>query len=214
MNPTKEELSIMKENKKEILEILKKQSKKPRKYENLVVNLALQKLNTDKFEFDGKMVFNADKTILIYVVANDEAITVPDTVKVIGQMAFMQHQKLKEITIPTSVEKIEKEAFAECDNLAKVVIPASVKGVYGFAFSECDRLKEVVFEGVPEHLGKNSFIGCEQLHTFRVPNGSAQVFRKALHIIDDPDILVIEKDDPIEKKHQQEKGEEEKSKKH
>lgn len=90
----------MKETKKEILEILKKQSKKPIKYENLVVNLALQKLNTDKFEFDGKMVFNADKTILIYVVANDEAITVPDTVKVIGQMAFMQHQKLKEITIP------------------------------------------------------------------------------------------------------------------
>ena len=127
--------------KKEILEILKKQSKKPRKYENLVVNLALQKLNTDKFEFDGKMVFNADKTILIYVVANDEAITVPDTVKVIGQMAFMQHQKLKEITIPASVEKIDKEAFAECDNLTKVVIPASVKGVYGFAFSECDRLK-------------------------------------------------------------------------
>ena len=67
---------------------------------------------------------------------------------------------------------------------------------------------------MPEHLGKNSFIGCEQLHTFRVPNGSAQVFRKALRIIDDPDILVIEKDDPIEKKHQQEKGEEEKSKKH
>lgn len=41
----------MKETKKEILEILKKQSKKPIKYENLVVNLALQKLNTDKFEF-------------------------------------------------------------------------------------------------------------------------------------------------------------------
>ena len=43
----------MKENKKAILEILKKKSKKDGKFENLVLNLALQKIDSDNFEFDG-----------------------------------------------------------------------------------------------------------------------------------------------------------------
>ena len=44
----------MKENKKAILEILKKKSKKDGKFENLVLNLALQKIDSDNFEFDGE----------------------------------------------------------------------------------------------------------------------------------------------------------------
>ena len=39
----------MKENKKAILEILKKNSKKDGKFENLVLNLALQKIDSDSF---------------------------------------------------------------------------------------------------------------------------------------------------------------------
>lgn len=41
----------MKENKKAILEILKKKSKKDGKFESLVLNLALQKIDSDSFEF-------------------------------------------------------------------------------------------------------------------------------------------------------------------
>ena len=44
----------MKEEKKAILELLKASTKKKSKFENLVLNLALQKVNSDKFEFDGK----------------------------------------------------------------------------------------------------------------------------------------------------------------
>lgn len=47
----------MKENKKAILEILKKKSKKDGKFENLVLNLALQKIDSDNFEFDGGAVY-------------------------------------------------------------------------------------------------------------------------------------------------------------
>ena len=51
----------MKENKKAILEILKKKSKKDGKFESLVLNLALQKIDSDSFEFDGDAVYTADK---------------------------------------------------------------------------------------------------------------------------------------------------------
>ena len=51
----------MKENKKAILEILKKKSKKDGKFENLVLNLALQKIDSDNFEFDGGAGYTDDK---------------------------------------------------------------------------------------------------------------------------------------------------------
>ena len=49
----------MKENKKAILDILKKKSKKDGKFENLVLNLALQKIDSDNFEFDGEEIGRA-----------------------------------------------------------------------------------------------------------------------------------------------------------
>ena len=56
----------MKENKKAILEILKKSSKKDGKFENLVLNLALQKIDSDSFEYDGEAVYTNDKKRLVY----------------------------------------------------------------------------------------------------------------------------------------------------
>ena len=53
----------MKKGKKEIIEILKTTTKKESKFENLVLNLALQKMTSDKFEFDGKAVYTADKSL-------------------------------------------------------------------------------------------------------------------------------------------------------
>lgn len=158
--------------------MLKASTKKKSKFENLVLNLALQKVNSDKFEFDGKAVYTADMDTLIYYLLNEEEFTIPDGVKTIGRMAFTQHDQLKKVSIPASVTKIERDSFSECSNLESITIPASVKGVYGFSFAECDKLKEVVFKGLPEHLGRRTFIGCENLRILNVPIGTAEKFKK------------------------------------
>lgn len=106
----------MKEEKKAILELLKASTKKKSKFENLVLNLALQKVNSDKFEFDGKAVYTADMDTLIYYLLNEEEFTIPDGVKTIGRMAFTQHDQLKKVSIPASVTKIERDSFSECSN--------------------------------------------------------------------------------------------------
>ena len=61
----------MKENKKAILDILKKKSKKDGKFENLVLNLALQKIDSDSFEFDGDAVYTNDKKRLVYCMSQE-----------------------------------------------------------------------------------------------------------------------------------------------
>ena len=188
----------MKENKKAILEILKKSSKKDGKFENLVHNLALQKIDSDSFEYDGDAVYTNDKKRLVYCMSQETSFTIPEGVEVIGEMAFRGKKALKNVIIANSVKEIEHDAFYDCDELDNVYVPAGVKVVRSYAFAECDKLKKVTFAGTPEKVGRHTFDDCDQLHDIIVPVGSSKFFRKELHFVDgDTDYLVLE--DPKKK---------------
>lgn len=184
----------MKENKKAVLDILqKKSSKKDGKFENLVLNLALQKIDSDNFEYDGDAVYSSDKKRLVYCMSQATSFTVPEGVTVIGEMAFRSKKQLKNIIFSSTVKEIEHDAFYDCDELDNVYIPANVKEIKGYAFAECDKLKRITFAGVPNKLSRHTFDDCDQLHDIIVPVGTAKEFRKALHFIDgDTDFLVLE----------------------
>ena len=188
----------MKENKKAILEILKKSSKKDGKFENLVLNLALQKIDSDSFEYDGEAVYTNDKKRLVYCMSQETSFTIPEGVEVIGEMAFRGKKALKNVIIANSVKEIEHDAFYDCDELDNIYVPAGVKVVRSYAFAECDKLKKVTFAGTPEKVGRHTFDDCDQLHDIIVPVGSSKFFRKELHFIDgDTDYLILE--DPKKK---------------
>lgn len=188
----------MKENKKAILEILKKSSKKDGKFENLVLNLALQKIDSDSFEYDGEAVYTNDKKRLVYCMSQETSFTIPEGVEVIGEMAFRGKKALKNVIIANSVKEIEHDAFYDCDELDNVYVPAGVKVVKSYAFAECDKLKKITFAGTPEKVGRHTFDDCDQLHDIIVPAGSSKFFRKELHFINgDTDYLVLE--DPKKK---------------
>ena len=183
----------MKENKKAILEILKKSSKKDGKFENLVLNLALQKIDSDSFEYDGDAVYTNDKKRLVYCMSQETSFTIPEGVEIIGEMAFRGKKVLKNVIIANSVKEIEHDAFYDCDELDNIYVPAGVKIVRSYAFAECDKLKKVTFAGTPEKVSRHTFDDCDQLHDIIVPVGSSKFFRKELHFIDgDTDYLVLE----------------------
>ena len=196
----------MKENKKAILEILKKSSKKDGKFENLVLNLALQKIDSDSFEYDGEAVYTNDKKRLVYCMNQETSFTIPEGVEVIGEMAFRGKKALKNVIIANSVKEIEHDAFYDCDELDNVYVPAGVKVVRSYAFAECDKLKKITFAGTPEKVSRHTFDDCDQLHDIIVPAGSSKFFRKELHFIDgDTDYLVLE--DPKKKAEKKEVAE-------
>ena len=188
----------MKENKKAILEILKKNSKKDGKFENLVLNLALQKIDSDSFEYDGDAVYTNDKKRLVYCMSQETSFTIPEGVEIIGEMAFRGKKALKNVIIANSVKEIEHDAFYDCDELDNIYVPAGVKVVRSYAFAECDKLKKVTFAGTPEKVGRHTFDDCDQLHDIIVPSGSSKFFSKELLFIEgDTDYLVLE--DPKKK---------------
>ena len=208
----------MKENKKAILEILKKNSKKDGKFENLVLNLALQKIDSDSFEYDGEAVYTNDKKRLVYCMSQATSFTIPEGVEIIGEMAFRGKKALKNVIIANSVKEIEHDAFYDCDELDNIYVPAGVKVVRSYAFAECDKLKKITFAGTPEKVGRHTFDDCDQLHDIIVPAGSSKFFRKELHFIDgDTDYLVLEdskkKAETAEKKAEKKEVAEKKNKK-
>lgn len=184
----------MKESKKAILKSLSKTAKKNDRFDMLVLNMALQKIDFENFDFDGDAVYTVDHKYLIYCLSQKESISIPEGTEVIGEMAFRHKKALKNIVIPSTVKTIGQDAFYDCDNLDNLYIPASVSTVRGYCFAECGSLKTVTFGGVPKHLSRHTFDDSEDLHRIVVPKGSLKFFQKALHYDPaDDEYLIIEK---------------------
>lgn len=184
----------MKESKRAILKSLMKDGKKGSRFDLQVLSLALQKIDSDDFDFDGEAVYTEDHKRLVYCLSTKDNITIPEGVEVIGEMAFRRKKSLKNIIIPSTVKVIEPDAFYDCDSLDNVFIPASVESIKGYAFADCDALKTVTFGGLPKHLSNHAFEECDDLHAIYIPEGTEKKFHKALHYNSSEDeYLLVEK---------------------
>ena len=65
---------------------------------------------------------------------NDQNVTVPDNVKIIGSRAFHGNGTIVEVTLPASVETVEQNAFESCPSLAAIRFLGTVKSVGANAF--------------------------------------------------------------------------------
>lgn len=186
----------MKETKKSILKVLKKDGKKKAsKFDRMVLLLALQKIESDSFELDGEAIYTDDKHCLVYCLSQNESFVVPEGVEVIGEMAFRRKKNLKSVVLPAGLQKISRDAFYDCDQLDNVYIPASVMDINGYSFAECDGLRTVTFAAKPKHLSRHSFEDSDNLMRVVVPQGTSEAFKKALHYdsIDDEYLFVENK---------------------
>lgn len=75
--------------------------------------------------------------------SNIESITIPSTVKSIGEWAFFDCYKLKNVIIKNGVESIDREAFRNCMSIAEITIPNSVKNISEYVFSGCDSIQKI-----------------------------------------------------------------------
>ena len=72
-----------------------------------------------------------------------ESIALPEGVTSIGNFAFTDNDRLKEITLPQSLTSIGKYAFLWCAALESIALPDGVTSVGNNAFSTCISLKEL-----------------------------------------------------------------------
>ena len=90
-------------------------------------------------------------------------ITIPDSVKSIGNYAFFGYDGQTEIVIPDSVTSIGDAAFYNCASLTEIVIPDSVTSIGNRAFADCYNLTEIVIPDSVTSIGSRAFYNCSSL---------------------------------------------------
>ena len=96
-----------------------------------------------------------------------ESITIPDSVKTIGEKAFRECANLKTVTLGEGVERIGNYAFSS-SGLESITIPDSVKVIESYAFYDCRNLKTVILGKGVEIISESAFSFCLNLTTFNI----------------------------------------------
>jgi len=110
---------------------------------------AVHKDVTDEGEFKGHMHSNGEDFYLTGYTGDADIVVVPDkidghTVTVIDFGAFLG-KDITSITLPDSVREIGDSAFQECKKLKEIHFGSGLKTVRSLAFALCDSLETLVF---------------------------------------------------------------------
>ena len=96
-------------------------------------------------------------------------VSIPETVRSIGEYAFYDCESLKSTNIPNQVKVINEASFWGT-GLESVVMPNSIVSIEGYAFENCKKLSVVNLSSALESIGYAAFSGCERIPVIDIPN--------------------------------------------
>ena len=130
----------------------------------------------------NNIIFSKDGTILISCPPGKPgSITIPNTVKTIGNGALYNCDLLTNITIPNSVTTIGNMAFYDCDTVTTLTIPNSVKSMGTYTFCTCDSLRSITISSSVTCIGACSFNFCDELTNITIPSGVTSIENHAFY---------------------------------
>ena len=98
------------------------------------------------------------------------SVSIPNSVKTIGESAFKACTALTSVTIPGSVTFMGKNIFQGCTGLADVTFNTGVTFVSDYAFDGCTRLAIVnINNGTLTAIGVAAFRNCTSLTSVTIP---------------------------------------------
>ena len=96
--------------------------------------------------------------------------TLPSTLKHIGNYGFQTCKVLATFTFPESLTSIGNYAFSNCVALTEINLPYSLRTIGNNTFAACSSITGIkIPEGV-ESLGNSCFYNCGKLETVELPS--------------------------------------------
>ena len=99
------------------------------------------------------------------------SVTIPSSVKTIGDSAFRECENLSSVTVCEGVETIEQNAFRSCTKLASIALPSTIGEVGAAAFIQCQNMSSATFAPGSRQvkLGDDLFAECFYLVRVTLP---------------------------------------------
>lgn len=119
--------------------------------ENKTVPNNLSKEKPKNSEFDIK------DNVLIKYRGKKSNVIVPDGIVEIGDSAFKESMTVGSITLPNSVKIIGEEAFKSCVRLWQINLPEGLTTIKDRAFNYVTTIKSITFPSSLKHIGKEAF---------------------------------------------------------
>lgn len=104
-----------------------------------------------------------------------ESITVPDSVKYIGEYAFSGCAKLSKAVLPAELKEIREYAFCWCKNLREVTFPQALESIRTEAFEGCESLETVILPEGVERIEQGAFAGCRNMRSIYLPDSVSEI---------------------------------------
>lgn len=86
-------------------------------------------------------------------------LTVPSTVKVIGNQAFNNNYLMKKVNVPGGVKEVGQNAFTSASALTELTIAEGVEILGDYAFNQCGGYKRLVIPNTVTKIGGYAFRG-------------------------------------------------------
>lgn len=147
------------------------------------VRLSTITLNSSNpyFVMQNGVLYNKSKTKLIYAASPADNFTVPSTVTAISAYAFSHgnitpRNTIQKITIPSSVKTIGDDAFLNCDDLTTVTFSGTGLTTIGEeAFFGCSALTTLNLPSTLTSIGDSAFTYCSSLKSIDLPDGLIRI---------------------------------------
>ena len=105
---------------------------------------------------------------------NLTTVTLPESVKTVGNKAFYGCSKLSAVTF-NGQTAIGDEAFRNCTSLINVSLPSGLKTIGDRAFQNANSITQIEFKDGIESIGAFSFMDCKALTAVRLPNTTKSI---------------------------------------
>lgn len=123
--------------------------------------------------------FVMEGSTLVRYRGTEKNVSVPDTVKIIGENAFENNTGVELVVLPNSVERIESYAFWGCDNLDTVVLGRGLTGVGDYAFAGCGGLEQMSIPSNVTSIGVQAFADCVNMTDITIPEETRYIHESA-----------------------------------
>ena len=134
-----------------------------------------------QYAFNGTPVVNNQKTAVRYigkwVIDSDDVKNVYINAGTVGiaSGAFMDRSTIENVTMPDTVRYIGDFSFSSCKSLKNVALSNRLVDIGYCAFSDCRSIEKINLPGTVENIANKAFADCTSLKNIKIPDSVTKI---------------------------------------